>query len=237
MGALLSLVQLDTGRGFKLGERDTALTTLVACARGDVMQLIRDSSGGFSTCTGAGAGNITATSATYTDSGTTLAKAGAFADYTFRKGDRVWITAGTGVTAGIYPVTSKTDDDTIVIPDIGANASDVAFTLFDHSLMRGYFGVVLDREVAANRLVHLRLIGVCHMFTKNSADAAIAKDNLFCPTSGKDGDSGLASVGLNAKFIAKAIDTAAVSTTATRALRLVNFNGIHGWAGTYAGTT
>jgi len=205
------------------------------------MQLIRDSSGGFSTCTGAGAGNIAVTGATYTHATLTITKTGAFAGYTWKKGDRWLQTAGTGDTVGTYIVAGKTSDDAITLATtIGAGAdgqTDIAGTLFDSSLMRGYFGVVLDREVAANRLVHLRLIGVCHMFTKNSADAAIAKDNLFCPTSGKDGDSGLAAVGLNAKFIAKAIDTAAVSTTATRALRLVNFNGIHGWAGTYAGTT
>ncbi len=236
MSSLIATVSVP-GQGFAIGEKDELLTTLVACVRGDLMQLIMDSTGGYTTCTGSGANTITGTDATYTDSGTTLELTGAFANYTWKKGDRIRITAGTGVTAGYYVVASKTSADVIVIPDIGADATDVSFTLFDNELMRGYFGVVQDREVAAGAKVHLRLIGRTYLFTKNSADAAIAADNLFCPTSAKDADSGLASVGLNAKFVAKAIETAAVSTTATRALRLVNFNGIHGWGGTYAGVT
>lgn len=237
MSSLISTVSVP-GQGFAIGEKDTVLTALVACKRGDLMQLIMDSTGGYTTCTGSGANTITGTLATYTDSGTTLELTGAFANYTWKKGDRIRITAGAGVTAGYYLVTGKTSADVITIADAGADSTgDVSFTLFDNELMRGYFGVVQDREVAANAKVHLRLIGRTYLFTKNSADAAIAADNLFFPTSAKDADSGLASAGLNAKFVAKAIATAAVSTTATRALRLVNFNGIHGWGGTYTGVT
>lgn len=240
MGAILPIVGVP-GMGFAIGEKDTVVTALVACKRGDLMQLVRDSSGGFTTCTGSGAGTITVTGATYTHATKTIAKTGAFTNYTYRKGDRWQQTAGTGDTPGDYLVASKVDSDSITLAtSIGAGAdgqTDIGGTLFDYNLMFGYFGVVQDREVAANAKVHLRLIGRTYLFTKNTADAAIAKDNLFAPTSAKDADSDLATVRINAKFVAKAIDTAAVSTTATRALRLVNFNGIHGWAGTYAGVT
>lgn len=65
--------------------------------------------------------------ATFTTSTKTLNKTGAFASYTFTAGDLIYISGGTGVTAGLYEIASKTDNDNIVlVEDIGGtNPSDV----------------------------------------------------------------------------------------------------------------
>lgn len=66
--------------------------------------------------------------ATFTNATKTLTKAGAFANYTFKSGDIVKITAGTGVTLGRYNIASKVDANSITLTaDIGgANPADVA---------------------------------------------------------------------------------------------------------------
>lgn len=61
--------------------------------------------------------------------GTTLTKTGAFANYTFLKGDRIEIESGSSATAGTYDVASRTDDDNIeleVAP--GDTAGDLTAT-------------------------------------------------------------------------------------------------------------
>ena len=45
MSSLISTVSVP-GQGFAIGEKDTVLTALVACKRGELMQLIMDSTGG-----------------------------------------------------------------------------------------------------------------------------------------------------------------------------------------------
>lgn len=59
--------------------------------------------------------SLSDTGLTYTHSGTTLSKVGAFSGYTFTSGDFIKVTAGANLPAAYYPVASKTDDDTIVI--------------------------------------------------------------------------------------------------------------------------
>ena len=63
------------------------------------------------------------TGATYTASSGTIAKVGAFASYTFKAGDCIYITAGTGFTANSwYKIASKTNNDSIVI--VGGPGAD-----------------------------------------------------------------------------------------------------------------
>ncbi|MCC6679867.1 MAG: hypothetical protein IT445_03095 [Phycisphaeraceae bacterium] len=55
--------------------------------------------------------------ATWTETTKTLTQTGAFAGYTFAAGDAIVITGGTGVSAGMYGVASKTSADAIVLSE------------------------------------------------------------------------------------------------------------------------
>lgn len=67
------------------------------------------------------------TGATWTTATNTLTKTGAFASYSFKNGDHIYITAGTGWTAGWYEITSRTSDDAIVVSGgPGADNADTA---------------------------------------------------------------------------------------------------------------
>lgn len=201
--------------------------------------------------TGATAGLYTVAGKTSADAITLTASIGAGADgQTNIAGNvgngsasgiqRIKVTGGTGATAGFYNILMKVSDDAVVLDrTIGAGAdgqTDIAFTLLDPKLEHGMFGIALE-AAASGAQVKVRLHGVCKAFTRNTADAAIGSMNLYAPVADGTLDSDAATYGINAKFVARAVGTAAVSTTATRALRLVQFNGITGIAGTYAGGT
>lgn len=237
MSQLIGLVT-GPGRGFEIAQTIVTMTPAVAILRGECVQCTMDANGEYSTCTGAGASNITLTGATWTNGTLTLTKTAAFTNYTFRVGDRIRITGGTGATAGYYIVASRVSADAITLTaTIGAGAdgqTDISGTLFDFQLMRGHFAIARE-DVAASAKGRFYLSGRIYAFTRNSADAAIGRTNLYFPTGAKDLDSGLAAAGVNVKFVAEAIETAAVSTTATRAMRLVNFNGLVDFGGSYTG--
>ncbi len=55
------------------------------------------------------------TTATWVESTKTLTKTGAFTNYTWTAGDRIYITGGTGVTVGFYEIASKTSNNAIVL--------------------------------------------------------------------------------------------------------------------------
>lgn len=68
----------------------------------------------------AGGTNLVFTGATYTEDVSaatppTLVKVAAFADYEFAVGDYVYITGGTNARAGLYPISARVDDDTILL--------------------------------------------------------------------------------------------------------------------------
>lgn len=88
------------------------------------------------------------TGATFTNSTKVLTKTGAFTNYTHQTGDVVYISGGTGVTAGLYEIASKTDADNIVlVADIGGtNPTDVSsssgpFATLHHAFNDGGVGV------------------------------------------------------------------------------------------------
>ncbi len=64
---------------------------------------------------------------TWTASTLTLGKTGAFSSYTWHDGDRVYVSGGTGITAGLYEIASRTSDDAVVLATScgSANALDV----------------------------------------------------------------------------------------------------------------
>lgn len=69
------------------------------------------------------------TAATWTAATRTLTKTGAFTSYTFRSGDMIYITAGTGHTVGWYQIASRTSADAIVLSvDAGLSGADNADT-------------------------------------------------------------------------------------------------------------
>lgn len=70
-------------------------------------------------------GVVSGTTATWTASTNTLTDTGAFADYSWVVGDKVEITGGTGATTGFYEVSSRTDDDSIVLAST-LSSSDLA---------------------------------------------------------------------------------------------------------------
>lgn len=78
-------------------------------------------------------GTITGTAASF-DGTSTLTDTGAFTNYTFVEGDEIQITGGTGVTEGFYEVTARASANALTIPDIGASASDVTYTLQPYSI-------------------------------------------------------------------------------------------------------
>lgn len=90
--------------------------------------------------------------ATWTNSTLTLTKTSGFATYSFRAGDYVEVTAGTGATLGRYYIASRTSDNAIVLEQtIGSDANgqtDIDFSLRQPS-------VALPSDFA--ELVSLRL--------------------------------------------------------------------------------
>lgn len=66
---------------------------------------------------------ISVTGATWTEATKTITKTNAFSSYTFVEGDKITITGGTGATAGVYEIDSKTDASNIVLKtSIGSSA-------------------------------------------------------------------------------------------------------------------
>ena len=91
------------------------------------------------------------TAATFTNATMTLAQASAFASYTFTAGDLIYISGGTGVTAGLYEIASKIDNDSItLVEDIGGTnptdvtSSDGPFATPAHALNSGGTGQSLS---------------------------------------------------------------------------------------------
>jgi len=80
------------------------------------------------------------TNATWTDGTKTLTKVGAFTAYEFVAGDTITVSAGTGVTTGVYQIASRTDNDSIVlVGDItggGGSPTDVSFKIDKFALFK-----------------------------------------------------------------------------------------------------
>lgn len=71
--------------------------------------------------------DITVTGANWTNSSKTLTLAGAFTDYVWESGDKITLTAGTGVTLGEYTISSRTSDNAIVLAtDINGAGGDIS---------------------------------------------------------------------------------------------------------------
>lgn len=82
-------------------------------------------------------GTFSATNATWAPTTLNLSAASAFTNYTFVDGDRLKVTAGTGVTTGWYNIASKTNANDIVLESSIASTAptDVAFTVYPSSLI------------------------------------------------------------------------------------------------------
>ena len=65
--------------------------------------------------------------ANWTDATLTITRTGAFANYTYAAGDKLKITAGTGITVASYDIASRVDADSITLAtDINAAGGDIA---------------------------------------------------------------------------------------------------------------
>lgn len=101
---------------------------------GSIVEYFKDAArnpGGFKVKMGC-AGPWTAM--TWSATANTLTKAAAFADYTWQSGDQIYISSGTGATPGFYTISSKTDDNEVVLasdPGISGQ-SDYAATQIVH---------------------------------------------------------------------------------------------------------
>lgn len=60
-------------------------------------------------------GSLSFTNGTWTESTKTLTSSAAFTSYSFLAGDQIRVTGGTGVTTGVYTVSSKTSANAIVL--------------------------------------------------------------------------------------------------------------------------
>jgi hypothetical protein len=79
-------------------------------------------------------GTTSGTDATWVSSTLTLTSTGAFTDYTFVDGDQIEITDGT-VTTGFYTLASRVSANAVTLTtSIGADATDVDFTLQPYSI-------------------------------------------------------------------------------------------------------
>lgn len=68
-------------------------------------------------------GSLSFTDGTWTEATKTLTSTGAFTSYSFLAGDQIRITGGTGVTTGVYTVSSRTSNDAIVLTTSLSTAS------------------------------------------------------------------------------------------------------------------
>lgn len=88
-------------------------------------------------------GDVTIDGANWTNATKTLTLVGAFANYVWRDGDTITLTAGTGVVAGQYTIASRVDDDSITLAtDINGDAGDVSDNSIDGEIVTGRW---LDR--------------------------------------------------------------------------------------------
>lgn len=100
--------------------------------------------------------------ATFTHSTKTLTKTSGFSTYTFRSGDYVEVSAGTGATLGRYYIASKTSNDAIVLTtSIGSGANgqtDIDFTLLQPSIaLPSDFGELTSLEMTDTLVESIRL--------------------------------------------------------------------------------
>lgn len=131
---------------------------------------------GFRIFIGRGVGAETAVA--WTAATRTLTKAGAFTYYTWRRGDQVNITGGTGVTAGWYEVAGKVSNNAIVLVSSIAGADNVNTTLdcvgeaFDVDVDHSKYAPQTMYDVAANYERALRDAGAhnaCIAYTPETA--------------------------------------------------------------------
>lgn len=88
---------------------------------------------------------------TWTAATRRLTKAGSFASYTLSTGDSIYITGGTGHTAGWYPIKSRIDNDTIELEEVtGLSASDNTNTTTDSIGIAITFSLVTPGAGAAD---------------------------------------------------------------------------------------
>lgn len=64
----------------------------------------------------------------YTAATKTLTKTGAFSSYVYQTGDRVYISGGTNMTAGLYTIASRVSDDAITLETAAGSANSINVT-------------------------------------------------------------------------------------------------------------
>lgn len=70
---------------------------------------------------------ISFTGANWTNGTKTITKVGAFTNYIFKTGDQVTLSAGTGVTTGVYAIASRVSDDAITLStDCNGASGDIS---------------------------------------------------------------------------------------------------------------
>jgi hypothetical protein len=82
-----------------------------------------------------------------------IGKTSGFTGYTFRPGDTISLTGGTGITTGAYPIVAKTSANTLVIQGDpgGTNAADVTYTLTAMPTRWSKLLLLLDPDVISNQ--------------------------------------------------------------------------------------
>lgn len=129
-------------------------------------------------------GPITVSGGTWTESTKNLLATGAFASYTKIAGDEINITAGTGATTGDYYISSRTDDDNIVLTEsIGASAdgqTDIAGTIsFPYVAMPSDFSQLLHAQATNTQSYGFQLTTPEHLTNLRNTGISVASYHYY----------------------------------------------------------
>lgn len=123
-------------------------------------------------------GPISDTTATWTASTLTLTDTGAFANYTFRSGDQIEITAGTGATTGFYGIASRVDDDSITLDTSLATGNlatgDIEWEIrLDYAALPADFRTLIDITSKNTLLYGVRQTSLAEIIHDRSSNVTV----------------------------------------------------------------
>lgn len=109
--------------------------------------------------------NVDITGGTWTQATKRLVKTGAFTSYTYASGDRIYITGGTGVTAGWRSIASKVSNDEIELTDT------TGFTVNNTDTTTDAIGQQFDVSVQLDNVALTDMYDVASRFQQALRDA------------------------------------------------------------------
>jgi hypothetical protein len=123
-------------------------------------------------------GPISDTTGTWTAASSTLTDTGAFASYTFQSGDQIEIISGTGATTGFYEISSRTDDDSIVLATSLASGNlatgDISWKIrLNYAALPTDFRSVIDITATDAVLYGVRLTSLAEILRNRTSQVEV----------------------------------------------------------------